>query len=141
LISRVSPHLDSIGLRRIVEGNSFQEQRRPVPEVVRFTQILQDCRFDGNGWLAVGKSLDEGVERARVAVLLEDVSAGTDERDELGGKRLALSLAQDCPDLRKQKRVSDLTDKRFYLTLRKDVHCETRDKSRPPSLVKTARIQ
>jgi hypothetical protein len=117
LISRVSPHLDSIGLRRIVEGNSFQEQRRPVPEVVRFTQILQDCRFDGNGRLAVGKSLDEGVERARVAVFLEDVSAGTDERDELGGKRLALSLAQDCPDLRKQKRVSDLT-------FRKDVQWE-----------------
>ena len=76
-----------------------------MPQVVRFAEVLQDGRLDGHGRLAVGEGLDEGVERARMAVLLEDVSAGADERDQFGGQGFALPLVQNCPDLRKYNRM------------------------------------
>ena len=63
---------------------------------------LEDGGLDGDGGLAAGQRLEEGVEGGGVAVALDDVGAGADEGHDLGAHRLALLVRQDAPHPREK---------------------------------------
>lgn len=61
------------------KGLMFQHQRRTEPEIVGFTQVLQDAGSDGNGGHALRHGFHKAVEGAGLAVALHLVAAAAQE--------------------------------------------------------------
>lgn len=72
----------------LLQGQLLQEESHAVPQVVTLAQVLHDGWPDGDGRLALGEGLREGVEGRRVAVLLYDMRPGAQEGDDLTGNAL-----------------------------------------------------
>ena len=90
----------------------FKDEYGSVPQVVCLSQVFQHTGSDWYCRHTQAQSLDKGVDRAGMAVLLYNMAAATEERTQLLGEVVLVTVGQYLPDSRehiKPDRVRELS--------------------------------